>query len=139
MRKIVKGDTVKVLVGKDNGRTGVVLNIMKNGMVIVDGLNVYRKHQKADASGRKSGIMEVLKPFHPSNLLLICPACGKATRVGFKRSEDGKVERVCKKCGKVIATKAVNLTVEPEGLKKEKQTKSAKDKVSEISSKNVKS
>jgi large subunit ribosomal protein L24 len=139
MKKIVKGDTVKVLVGKDNGRTGVVSKVMKNGRVVVDGLNVYRKHQKADAYGKKSAIVDILKSFHPSNLLLVCPACGKSTRVGFEKTKEGRTVRVCKKCGKAIVMKSVNLSVDTGEVKEEKPAKKKTVKKSEKKTKKISS
>ena len=98
--EIKKGDTVKILYGKDTGKQGVV-SAVKNGKVIVDGLNMYKKHVKGDGKEKKSAIIDIAKPMDVSKVMLVCPNCSKPTRVGIKR-ENGKVERVCKKCGKVI-------------------------------------
>ena len=103
--KIKKGDTVKILYGKDNGKTGPVVAVdLKNNMVVVSGVNVSKRHLKGDGRTRTSEILTIEKPLSVSKVMLICPICGKATRVGLKR-EDGKVTRICKKCGKVIETK----------------------------------
>lgn len=114
--KIKKGDNVKILYGKDNGKQGVVLAI-SNGKVIVEGLNMFKKHVKGDGKEKKSEILTIAKPLDISKLMLVCPNCGKPTRVSLKR-ENGKVERVCKKCGKVI-----------EVVVKEKEEKKAEKKV----------
>ena len=98
--KIKKGDTVKILYGKDAGKQGVV-SAVKDGKVIIDGLNMYKKHVKGDGKEKKSAIIDIAKPMDVSKVMLVCPNCSKPTRVGIKR-ENGKVERICKKCGKVI-------------------------------------
>lgn len=103
--KIKKGDTVKILYGKDNGKTGPVVAVdLKNDKVIVGGVNISKRHLKGDGRTRTSEILTIEKPLPISKIMLICPICGKATRVGLKR-EDGKVTRMCKKCGKAIETK----------------------------------
>ncbi len=114
--KIKKGDNVKILYGKDNGKQGVVLAI-SNGKVIVEGLNMFKKHVKGDGKEKKSEILTIAKPLDISKLMLVCPSCGKPTRVSLKR-ENGKVERVCKKCGKVIEV----VVKEKEEKKVEKKT-----------------
>ena len=98
--EIKKGDTVKILYGKDTGKQGVV-SAVKNGKVIIEGLNMYKKHVKGDGKEKKSAIIDIAKPMDVSKVMLVCPNCSKPTRVGIKR-ENGKVERICKKCGKVI-------------------------------------
>jgi len=98
--KIKKGDTVKILYGKDTGKQGVV-SAVKNGKVIIEGLNMYKKHVKGDGKEKKSAIIDIAKPMDVSKVMLVCPNCSKPTRVGIRR-ENGKVERICKKCGKVI-------------------------------------
>ena len=98
--KIKKGDTVKILYGKDTGKQGVV-SAVKNGKVIIEGLNMYKKHVKGDGKEKKSAIIDIAKPMDVSKVMLVCPNCNKPTRVGIRR-ENGKVVRICKKCGKVI-------------------------------------
>lgn len=96
--KIKKGDQVKVLAGKDTGRTGVVEKVLpKLGQIVVGGINVYKKHQKA-AFGKPSGIVEVSKPLSVSKVAFVCPSCAKSTRLRFKITADKKV-RSCIKCG----------------------------------------
>ena len=92
--KIKKGDTVKILYGKDNGKTGPVVAVdLKNDMVIVSGVNVSKRHLKGDGRTRTSEILTIEKPMAVSKVILVCPLCGKTTRVGLKR-EDGKVTRI---------------------------------------------
>ena len=100
--KIKKGDTVKVLYGKDTGKQGVVVAVdLKGRKVVVEGINMYKKHVKGDGKKKTSEILNIVKPMSVSKVMLICPSCGKATRVGIKREGD-KLERICKKCNKVI-------------------------------------
>lgn len=106
--KIRTGDTVKILYGKDKGRTGIVVRVLrKDNKVVVEGMNVYKKHLKPDANQgadeQESGIVEIIKPMHVSKVMLVCPNCGKPSRIAIER-EDGMKYRVCKKCGKRIKT-----------------------------------
>ncbi len=102
--KIKKGDNVKVLTGKDRGKTGVVMrSIPESGKVIVDGVNVAKKHQKPTRSTMQGGIIDKDMPIPVANVALVCPSCGKATRVGYRIEADGTKLRVCKKCGGDIA------------------------------------
>ena len=97
--KIKKDDKVIVLSGKDKGKSGKVIAAdPKAEKVIVEGVNVATKHQKAQKKGQDGGI---LKPIYVSKVQLVCPKCGKGTRVGHK-IVDGKKVRVCKKCGAEI-------------------------------------
>ena len=104
--KAKKNDTVLVLTGKDNGKTGKVLRaIPGDNKVVVDGVNVQKKHKKARSAQDTSGIIEQAGPIDASNVLVICPVCNKATRVAHAEV-DGKKVRVCKKCGKSLDVKA---------------------------------
>ena len=101
MLKIKKGDQVKILQGKDKGKTGSVEKVLaKDGRLIISGINLYKKHQKAGI-GKKAQIMEIVKPVSASGVLLICPKCQNLTRLGFRLTTSGKF-RVCKKCGEQI-------------------------------------
>ena len=103
--KIKKGDTVKILYGKEAGKQGTVVAVSpKKNSVIVEGLNLYKRHLKGDGRTRTSEILTIEKPFKLSKVMLVCPLCGKATRVGIKR-EGEKTSRICKKCGKEIQEK----------------------------------
>ena len=98
--KIKKGDKVKVLTGKDRGKTGNVTRVLPAaGKVIVDGVNVAKKHQKATRATMQGGIIDKDMPLPVANVALICGDCGKPTRVGYKIDLDGTKVRVCKKCG----------------------------------------
>ena len=99
---IRKDDKVIVLSGKDKGKTGKVLVAdPKSLKVIVEGVNVATKHQKAQKKGQDGGLIKVETPIYVSKVQLVCPKCGKGTRVAHK-IEDGKKTRVCKKCGAEI-------------------------------------
>jgi len=101
--KINKGDTVEIISGNDAGRRGEVLRVIPaNRRVVVEAANVRKKHQKQQQTGGQrplsAGIIEFEAPLHVSNVMLVCPKCEDAVRVGWSR--DGKDKtRVCKKCG----------------------------------------
>ena len=96
---IRKDDKVVVISGKDKGKEGKVLIANpKAGKLVVEGVNVATKHQKPRKQGEEGGIIKVETPIYASKVQLVCPKCGKATRVGHKLV-DGKKVRVCKKCG----------------------------------------
>lgn len=97
--KVKKNDTVYVLTGKDAGKTGKVLSAFpKENRITVDGVNVQKKHQKARSAQETGGILDQVGPIDASNVLVVCPACGKGTRV-HHATVDGKNVRVCAKCG----------------------------------------
>ena len=99
---IKKDDKVVVLSGKDKGKQGKILvSDPKAAKVIVEGVNVATKHQKPRKQGEEGGIIKVETPIYASKVQLVCPKCGKATRVAHKIEGDKKV-RVCKKCGAEI-------------------------------------
>ena len=96
---IRKDDKVVVISGKDKGKEGKVLIANpKAGKVIVEGVNVATKHQKPRKQGEEGGIIKVETPIYACKVMVVCPKCGKATRVAHKLV-DGKNVRVCKKCG----------------------------------------
>ena len=96
---IKKDDKVIVLSGKDKGKTGKVLVAdPKNNKLIVEGVNVATKHQAPKKQGDQGGIIKVETPIYVSKVQLVCPKCGKPTRVAHKLA-DGKKTRVCLKCG----------------------------------------
>lgn len=96
--KIRKNDQVKILSGKDRGKRGKVLHVMpKNGKAIVEGLNLAKKHSKPRRQGEKGQRVSIPSPLDISNLMLVCPKCSKASRIGFKVSGKNKY-RICKKC-----------------------------------------
>ena len=99
---IKKDDKVVVLSGKDKGKQGKILvSDPKAAKVIVEGVNVATKHQKPRKQGEEGGIFKIETPIYTSKVQLVCPKCGKATRVAHKIT-DGKKTRVCKKCGAEI-------------------------------------
>ena len=100
--RIKKGDNVKVLSGNDKGKTGEVLEVIpKSNKVVVKGVNVRKKHVKARKQGEEGGIITMEFPIHSSKVNVVCPKCGKATRIGYEVNGDTKV-RVCQKCGAKI-------------------------------------
>ena len=100
MFKIKKGDTVKVIAGKDNGKEGKVVSVdQKAGKVVVEGINMITKHAKPNAANPNGGIVQKEAPIDASNVMLVYK--GKATRVGFD-FKDGKKVRVAKATGEVI-------------------------------------
>ncbi|MGY6502748.1 MAG: 50S ribosomal protein L24 [Acidimicrobiales bacterium] len=98
--KIKKGDRVVVLTGKDRGKEGVVSRALPaEGKVIVDGINVAKKHQKPTRSTMQGGIIDKDMPIPVSNVAVISPKDGKATRVGYKFDDAGNKIRICKRTG----------------------------------------
>ena len=101
---IKKGDTVKVLSGNSRGKTGKVLEVYtKKYKAIVEGLNMVTKHNKPSAEKPEGGIDKMEASIHLSNLMLVDPANGEATRVGRKADDKGKLQRYSKKSGEVIS------------------------------------
>ena len=104
--KIKVGDKVKILKGKDSGKEGKVLQVfVKEGRAVVEGLNLMIKHQKAKRQGEKGQRIQFPSPINIASLALLCPKCGRPTRVGFQViRQDNKTtkNRQCKKCKEVI-------------------------------------
>jgi large subunit ribosomal protein L24 len=101
-----RNDQVEVIAGKDKGRVGKVLRVIRDSdRVVVEKINVVKRHTKPSMANQQGGILEKEAPIHVSNVMLICAKCAKAVRVGSKVLEDGSKERVCKKCGETIAAK----------------------------------
>ncbi|MBQ0110612.1 MAG: 50S ribosomal protein L24 [Oscillospiraceae bacterium] len=99
------GDTVILLTGdqKDRGKKGKVLQVApKEGKVIVEGLNIVSKHVKPKKAGDASGIIKTEGAVYASKVMLVCPKCGKPTRIAHKIYADGTKERMCKKCGETF-------------------------------------
>ena len=100
---IKKNDTVVVLAGEDKGKTGKVLKVLvEKNRALVEGVNMVSKSTKPSAQNRQGGIVKQEAPIHISNLSLVDPKSGKATRVGIKVTEDGKKVRIAKKSGEEI-------------------------------------
>ncbi len=97
--RIKKGDTVLIISGKDREKSGKILQVFpKENRIMVEGINLRKKHRKPKRSGEKGQIVTLPGLISASNAKLICSKCGKATRVGYKIAE-GKKYRICKKCG----------------------------------------
>ncbi|MDO4730534.1 MAG: 50S ribosomal protein L24 [Clostridia bacterium] len=97
------GDTVMVISGKDRGKKGKVLAVSpKEGKVIVEKINVVSKHVKPRKMGDPSGIIKTEGAMYASKVQIVCPRCGKPTRIGHKIYEDGSKERICKKCNETL-------------------------------------
>lgn len=100
--KVKKGDNVIVLAGKDNGKSGkIIKTIPKIEKVVVEGVNMRKRHLRPKKQGEKGQIVEISAPMHVSNVMLVCGKCGKPTRVGYSVSKDVK-SRICKKCKAII-------------------------------------
>lgn len=107
MRRIRKGDTVEVISGDDGGRRGAVHRLIpRKDRVVISGINLVKKHQRAMPTGGRmqtqAGIIEFEAPIRLSNVMLVCPQCDQRTRVAFEFREDGGKVRVCKKCDAII-------------------------------------
>ena len=100
---VKKGDRVKVIAGKDKGKEGEVIRALPSkGRVVVEKVNMIKKAQRPTQANPQGGIMTMEAPLNASNVMLVCPQCKQATRVGHRFDEAGKKHRVCKKCGKDI-------------------------------------
>jgi large subunit ribosomal protein L24 len=98
--KIKKGDRVKVLTGKDRGKVGEVMRaIPETGKVIVDGVNVAKRHTRATRATTQGGIIDKDMPIPVDNVAIVCPSCDKATRVGYRFDDQNRKIRMCRKCG----------------------------------------
>jgi len=102
MRRIKKGDQIEVIAGKDLGERGEIISVLtKANRVVVNGVNVGKKHEKAKQVGNQqvpAQIVEFNAPIHASNVMLVCPKCNERVRVGFRYQDDGRKVRFCKKC-----------------------------------------
>jgi large subunit ribosomal protein L24 len=100
--KIKKNDKVLIISGKDKGRKGKVIEVFpKKGSLVVEGINMIKKHIRPKKSGEKGQVVQLPSPMDSSNVKIICKNCDKPTRIGYKLSS-GKKVRICKKCGKEI-------------------------------------
>jgi large subunit ribosomal protein L24 len=101
--RIRKNDTVLVIAGKDKGKKGKVrFAYPKDERLLVDGINLIKKHSRASGAVRQAGIIEREAPIHVSNVMLLCNKCSHPARVGFRFLADGKKVRICRACGEVI-------------------------------------
>ncbi len=100
--KLKKGDTVIVTIGKDKGKKGKIEQVFPgDGAVVIHGVNVYKRHTKKRDEKTPGGIIEHIRPLGASKVALICPKCGKVTRVGFLVIKGEKI-RICRKCEQKI-------------------------------------
>jgi large subunit ribosomal protein L24 len=96
--KLKKGDRVKVIAGKDIGKDGVIMRVLPDkDKVIVEGVNIAKKHQRPTRATMQGGIIDKDMPIHASNVALICGSCG-ATRLGYRFDDTGRKIRICRKC-----------------------------------------
>lgn len=105
MKKVVKNDTIIVLSGNDRGKTGKVLKVFPaKNQIVVEGVNLFKKHTRPTQQLPQGGIIEKEGPIHMSNVKVVCPKCNRPTRVGFRILEDGSKVRYCKHpdCGEII-------------------------------------
>ncbi|OGC50465.1 50S ribosomal protein L24 [candidate division WWE3 bacterium RIFCSPHIGHO2_01_FULL_40_23] len=99
--KIKKGDKVKVIAGKDKGKEGTVREVSKSGRVVIEGVNIVKKHVKAGKVSKEGGIISMEKPIDASNVMVVCEKCKREVRT-MQKLVDGKKYRVCKRCGNTI-------------------------------------
>ncbi|NOQ51496.1 MAG: 50S ribosomal protein L24 [Desulfuromonadaceae bacterium] len=96
---VKKNDMVKIIAGKENGKTGKVLRVFPaKGRVVVENLNVIKRHTRPSQLNPEGGIVEKEAPLSISNVMLVCGSCNEATRTGVRKLEDGSKTRYCKKC-----------------------------------------
>jgi len=101
--RIKKGDTVKVITGKEKGKTGKVLEVdTQKRKIYVEKVNFIKRHIRPSQKHRQGGIIEKEGPLHISNVMIVCQNCGKAVRIGIKSMDDGKKLRYCKKCSEIV-------------------------------------
>jgi large subunit ribosomal protein L24 len=102
-RHIKKDDKVKIIAGKDKGKVGKVLRLNKTkNRVVVEGINIVKRHTRPGAQHRQGGIIESEAPINWSNVMLMCSKCVQPIRIKMKRLEDGKKIRMCGRCGEMI-------------------------------------
>ncbi len=92
------GDRVLVLAGKDAGKQGEVERLVRPDRVVIAGINIAKRHRRPRTANESGGIVDIEAPLHISNLALVCPNCGRATRIGIHVQEGGRKVRYCKKC-----------------------------------------
>ncbi|MFA4992179.1 MAG: 50S ribosomal protein L24 [Candidatus Omnitrophota bacterium] len=103
MARIKKNDMVKLLTGKDRGKTGKVLTVFPDkSRALVQGLQMVKKHARRTRDDQQGGIVQKESSVHISNLMVVCQKCSKPTRVGFSNLSDGTKVRICKKCKEII-------------------------------------
>jgi large subunit ribosomal protein L24 len=102
--RIKKNDTVMIIKGKDNGKSGRVMRLIAGAdKAIVEGLNFVKKHARKTQQNPQGGIIQIESPIALSNLMPVCPKCNKPVRVGSMAGKDGKKTRICRKCKEALA------------------------------------
>ena len=100
---IKKEDTVVVIAGNDKGKKGKVLQVIpKQDKILVEGINIKTKHVKPKGKGQEGGIIKTEMPIHKAKVMLVCPKCGKPSRIGKQILDNGNKTRICKKCNEPI-------------------------------------
>lgn len=100
--KLKKGDKIRVIAGRDKGRDGSIERVYeKQNKALITGINIYKKHIKKSEKMPQGGVVELPRPIDVSKVALICPKCGKSTRIGYKYENDKKI-RICRKCDNKI-------------------------------------
>ena len=101
--KVRKNDTVQVLAGRERGKQGKVTRVIpREDRVVIEGVNIRKRHTKPRRQGEQGGVVEFPAPLHISNVAVVCAKCARPARVGFRILTDGTKVRVCKRCGEVI-------------------------------------
>jgi large subunit ribosomal protein L24 len=101
--KIRKNDTVVIIAGKDKGKKGKVRRVLtKEDKIIVEGVNMIKRHSRTQGAARQAGIIELEAPIHCSDAMVFCNKCGKPARIAFRFLADGRKVRVCRSCNEVI-------------------------------------
>ena len=129
--RIKTGDNVKVISGDDKGKTGVVLSVNpKKNFVVVEGVNIVKKHKKARSAQDPGGIVQMPGNINASNVMIVCSTCNKATRIS-NAIIDGKKSRVCKKCGA-----SLDLAISKKKVEK-KEAKASKEKTKVVNEEQI--
>lgn len=98
--KFKKGDSIKMIAGNDRGKQGTILSVLPHeGTIIVEGVNMKKKHVRPRQQGKKGELVRIPAPFPSSRAMIVCARCGKPARIGIKKNESGQKARVCRKCG----------------------------------------
>lgn len=101
--RVTKGDLVKIIAGDDRGKSGRVLKVQGNdGRVLVEGVHFVKRHTRRIRQDQQGGILEKEAPIDASNVMVVCPKCGKITSVGKRSLASGKRVRTCKQCGEIL-------------------------------------
>lgn len=101
--RIRQNDTVVIITGKDRNKQGKVQQVLaREGLVVVEGLNMVKRHQKPTAVARQAGIIQKEAPLPLGKVMVVCPRCNKGVRVGYQTLEDGRKVRMCRKCKEMI-------------------------------------